>query len=206
MKTINIIYVHGVGGENSSKYEHLKKYFTADKYKVTKLTQDANSPRKTYELLNQAVDSAYENNECVFLVGSSRGGLISHIVSMRRDIPCLLINPALDPNGINYDKVKLLNVEDTSKYLEEMEFLHNMLENDCVDDFHWTNLFLSINDDIVDPELTLQKLPTRNSLYINKDSHRFESFPKLLHKVEEMIDYYYCGNKNFSFEFPDLLS
>lgn len=185
----NIIYVHGIGGQNSSKFEHLKNHFSSDKYTTIKLEQDLDSPLNSYELLGDAISIIQNRGESVFLIGSSRGGLYSFIASSEFSVPCLLINPALDAKRMTLEKFVELGLDNPERHYKEMLELYSRYKKLEIKP-ELINLFLSENDVVVDHKFTLRMLNNSNSIYINQDSHRFESFSTLLDKVENIIKPY----------------
>lgn len=186
---INIIYIHGIGGQNSSKFEHLKNHFSSDKYTPTKLEQDLDSPLNSYELLGDAISTIQNRGESVFLIGSSRGGLYSFIASSEFGVPCILINPALDAERMTLEKFLDLGLDNPERHYKEMLELYSRCKKLEIKP-ELINLFLSENDVVVDHKFTLNMLNNSNSIYINQDSHRFESFSTLLDKVENIIGTY----------------
>lgn len=168
-----ILYIHGVGGENSNKFKKLKEYFINDN--VESITQD-NLIVKTLDTIEERIRTS--KNEDFILIGSSRGGLIALHIGYKYDIPIIAINPALTMSEVNFDVNNKEILEKISKLVKD--------RNRDIENSRLTNLFLGSNDEIVD---YTEAMKLNNSfISIRETNHRYDDFNIILPTIKNIID------------------
>lgn len=170
-----ILYIHGVGGENSTKYDVLKRAFPD--YNVEKIKQSDSITETLSTIENRLKQST---NEKFILVGSSRGGLISLYIGYDYDIPVIAINPALEMSKVNFD---IGNRE----LLEELRDVV-LKENNDLDNARLTYLFLGSNDELIDYKVAAGL--NNAVLSIRETNHRYEDFETIIPDIKEIVESY----------------
>lgn len=182
----NIIYIHGYKGENSSKGKKLQAYFDSDEYKVHVPVQDPDSPHSTIDKIVALIDKLGAKN--VFIVGSSRGGFYGLRVVQITNVPCLLINPALNFSQTNYDNMlKADGKERTEKVYKEIIEIRGKIVSEPINQ-NLINLFISKNDEILDHSELMRFISDPKSIELFEDTHKFYGFDVTLPNVKKMID------------------
>lgn len=190
MKKIKVIYIHGTNGQHSSKSDKLRTMLDEYKYDVIHFKQDLKSPLNTFNRLSEYIEELYKDpEERVFLVGSSRGGLIAFILMQKYDIPGLLFNPLLQ----EVDQL----VPNEGETEEETNRINNeirMLLND-IDEWEYnyfiTNMILSKNDELIDHDLTTKRFPHMRRTITVEDDHRLSKFDDYSDIISEIIGIYF---------------
>ncbi len=180
MKLKNIIYLHGYKGENSVKYQILKDYF-GDEYNVIKFVQ-LPEPAKNIEKIENEV-----NSENSFIIGSSLGGFYGLLLSLRRNIPALLINPSFNPD------MGQLKDEFPEKYLLQFAELKKEIRHllESKDDFQIEN-FIAKDDELLNHTELINYFNIKNipvHLFDDK-GHGFKDFQYELAQVGTIIKEY----------------
>ncbi|MFA7326692.1 MAG: YqiA/YcfP family alpha/beta fold hydrolase [Candidatus Kapaibacterium sp.] len=182
----HIIYIHGYKGENSSKGKKLTEYFNSDEYKVHTPVQDPKSPHNTINSILMLIEEL--GSQSVFIVGSSRGGFYGLRIVQLTNVPCLLINPALNFSQTNYDNMlKQDGKEKTERVFKEIIEIRERIVNEPLDQSK-INLFISTNDEILDHTELIQFLDNPRSIEMFEDTHKFYNFSETLPKVKAMVD------------------
>lgn len=199
MKKVKVTYIHGFGGENSSKFTMLKEYFANDKNIIIEKPKQYLFPSITISAIkgNISTDTDYRH----ILIGSSRGGAYALYLGYLLDIPVITFNPAIIPSDTNkkimsdgleeLDIIKIYDDLDTiSKYIVD--------QNQDPHNEYLTNLFLATNDEIID----YREAEKLNSRYIHyePDDHRFsKTFSQQLPRIKEIIKTYEIYNSEDDF-------
>ncbi len=182
----NIIYIHGYKGENSSKGKKLQAFFDSSEYKVHVPVQDPDSPHNTIASIVELINEVGVNS--VFIVGSSRGGFYGLRVVQLTNVPCLLINPALNFSQTNYNSMLVVDgKEKTEKVYKEIIEIKDKILSEPINQ-ELFNLFISTNDEILDHSELLKFMMKPKSIEMFEDTHKFYGFEATLPKVKQMID------------------
>jgi len=170
-----ILYIHGVGGENSNKYTELKN--TLPEYNVIKPVQDKDVA-KTVQTIEQLIETS--ENEKFVLVGSSRGGLIALNIAYKYDIPVIAINPALEMSKVNFDIGNRDYLKELADYV--------IAENSNIENSRLTNLILGSEDEVIDYRVA-EGLNSMTTI-VKKTDHRFSRFNEVIDDIKEIINEY----------------
>lgn len=182
----NIIYIHGYKGENSSKGKKLQAYFDGDDYKVHTPIQDPDSPNNTISKIVELINEL--GTDSIFVVGSSRGGFYGLRVVQLTNVPCLLINPALNFSQANYENMMAVDgKERTEKVYKEIIEIREKIVSEPINQ-NLINLYISENDEILDHSELMRFISNPKSIELFEDTHKFYGFEATLPKVKQMID------------------
>jgi predicted esterase YcpF (UPF0227 family) len=182
----HIIYIHGYKGENSSKGKKLTEYFYTDEYQVHSPVQDPKSPHNTINSILKLIEEL--GSQSVFIVGSSRGGFYGLRIAQLTNVPCLLINPALNFSQTNYENMLNQNGKEMiDRVFKEINEIRENIVSEPLDQSK-INLFISTNDEILDHTELIQFLDKPRSIELFEDTHKFYTFSDRLPKVKAMVD------------------
>lgn len=192
---IQILYIHGTNGRKSNKVrilkEMVKSNFNDGEVEVEEFKQDILSPLNTFNNLCKYVEDFYNNEKGrLFLIGSSRGGLLAFLISQIYDIPVLLINPLLSKSKKKIKDDIVSNIEEQLNIDNDIDLLLSKIDEVEYNPYI-TNFFLSNNDEIVDNERTVDKFKHFNVMKHFDDNHRFEHFDKITLDIKDIITKYY---------------
>ena len=165
MKNKHIIYLHGVNGEKSKKGMLINAITPK---------QTPHSPKLT--LQNIEGDFLTDNT---IIVGSSRGGLLALLLSIKHQLPLIAINPAIEQSAIN----KAIYGDNCDNELAEIsiyvkENIHKLRYD--------TMLILSKNDEIIDYRNANKLINCEHKVFIN-ESHRIANFEHLVPLINYKI-------------------
>lgn len=167
----NIIYIHGVGGHNSSKANKLSSIGN-----VIVPKQNPYSPISTARSIY--TEHYLNSKQSNILVGSSRGGLIALYLSIKYNLPAIFLNPSVCPSVQNkniYGYKCGLELDEMSEYVTDNAHL---LRKDNL-------AILSKNDEVLDYTQTDMLLDC-HKIYI-EDNHKISNFDKLIPQIEQHI-------------------
>ena len=178
---MNLLYIHGWGSRfdvNSDKIAELSKV-----YKVFGINIKYTDPlAKIQENLYDAMVSF----EVDFLVGTSMGGYLAHMMGNRNSIPYVMINPVIDP------AITLLKYVGSG--LDHYGSPYELTEAQCktfpaISESNFSGLLLlDMDDDVIDANKTAQ-------IFLNSEqvqtytwkhgSHRFDHMKEAVPIIQE---------------------
>ncbi|MFT6148773.1 MAG: putative esterase YcpF (UPF0227 family) [Saprospiraceae bacterium] len=139
------IYIHGLESNNKGS-----------KISYTHTVLDIDSPPINYKKLN-AIDCSIHDvieQDYDFIIGSSMGGYVAYNYAICNNKPMLLLNPSLvydaEKHPFNYQ----FTPEELAKY-----------DNKC-------NVLLGVHDDVVNPNVTKDKLQVTANIIELECGHR----------------------------------
>lgn len=167
---MKVFYIHGIGGENSSKAKEIGKDF-----KVVIPLQENHSPLLSLIKIQKLI---LEEKDNVILVGSSRGGLLALFLSLIYELPLVLMNPAIEKSNLNkgiFGYKADFELDLISRYVKKN--INKLKSNYCV--------FLSIYDEVVNYKIA-DNILNNNKYYID-DNHKIIQFNKIYPEIKNFI-------------------
>ena len=155
------MFLHGLESKQGGiKVGYLEQFFEV----YAPVCDYQNKPNIFFELLTQA-----EEFKPDFIIGSSMGGYMAHLISQHLNIPCILFNPALHSRSLE----PIVEIGDYSPPV---------------------HLGLGLSDDVIDPSQTikniLQEHENIKSIYVEDHSHQTPQpfFEKVIVNVLDQYD------------------
>lgn len=185
-----LIYLHGFRSTGQSdKAVMLSKSFPNDTVISPTLP---NNPSEVISLINNIVSTV--TNYPIIFVGTSLGGFYSNYFSQKYDCPGVLINPSTRPSDTMALAVGSITNHKTNevsewKY-EYVEKLHGMeREIKDIQAGVLINLFVALDDDVIDAQTTIADLPyTAFSEITETGGHRYSSnFSNVISRITQLI-------------------
>lgn len=188
---MKILYIHGFSSSgNATKANILRKHFGESK--VIAPTLPVN-PIENLELLDDIID-AYENK--IFVIGSSLGGFYANYLQKKHNLPCLLLNPSVQPHitlkiriglGVHFRQGTNEKFELTEKHIEIFKELFD--EVNCFKaNPKLLNIIICKNDDLLDHSKTLELLKEANSVKVLKTGgHTMTNFESQIPYIKRLI-------------------
>jgi len=179
----HIIYIHGFASVGESpKITKMRDQFTNATVHAPTLSF---GPCDSVNYLSTLIEdlASKPDTEQIILIGTSLGGLYGAYLSTSYDIPVFLINPLLDPE---YSNIKTgeyrnyatgKNITVTKEHIVELDMIAKKAET--VD---MTNVyaFLACDDDIINPNIALERLAHARGLFTYRDGgHRFVNIERI---------------------------
>ena len=178
---MQIIYIHGFNsGPNSNTGLKLKSKYT-DAIIVSYDFKNANTAKKDIEKV------IIENiTKDILLIGSSLGGFWANYMAEEYNLPCILINPSIDPD------VSLMKYIGLNKnYSSNIEYTFTKEDFKSYSNYHskktvglFKSIILSKNDKILDYKQSLDFFKDYK-IHLNNDGHALEDFNLLEKCIEE---------------------
>ena len=165
-KDTTLLYLGGINGtRDSTTYTALKKHCKNIAY----ISYDKKNVELAKTQIENEVVEAQKKYKNVLLCGNSLGGYWANYFSEQFHIPCLLINPSLNPKA----------------NLEKYGFGKNMLSSFKESTFYYKNkiALLGKNDDVVNNKLNAQKLNDIESIVWVDEGHRLLSYDVLIELI-----------------------
>lgn len=180
MKLENIIYLYGYKGENSVKYEILKEYFQS-KYNVLKIIQYP-EPYQNIQIIEQQIIP-----DKSFIIGSSLGGFYSLYLSLKLNVPALLINPSFNPD------LGQLRKEFPELYLNQFSAIKDEIKDYITKKSSFNiDTFLANDDELLDHSELIKLFNFKNMPihYFDNKKHGFLDFADDMDLVQNIINKY----------------
>ncbi len=192
---MRILYIHGFSSSgNATKANILRKHFGESK--VIAPTLPVN-PVKTIALLHNIID---DGSGEIFAIGSSLGGFYANYMHKKCNLPCLLLNPSVQPHitlenriglGMHFRQGTNEKFELTERHIEIFKGLFE--EVVCVKaDPKLLNIIICKNDDLLDHSKTLELMNEANSLKVLKTGgHTMTNFESQISYIKNLIKNYF---------------
>jgi len=157
---MKILYINGYNG-TKNKSIILSKILNANV--DCKLIDYDNFEYKEFEIFAKNYD---------LIIGSSTGAYLGRVICEKFNIPLISINPV-----INLEKTfKKLNAKVPN--IPKVEFL-------CLEEL----VLLGINDDLIDPYKTKEKLKNHSKIIFKDADHKFSNLEDCENEIIEFIKY-----------------
>lgn len=182
-----IIYLHGFASSGTgAKSAALAAVYGEDHVHAPDLPI---SPDNVKSIVDDIVRNI--TNFPLVFVGTSLGGFWANYFAQLYDAPCVIVNPSTTPSVnmlgrvgqpmINYKTGDMITVtlDDVAAYVR--------CEVEAAEDFNGAlvNLFVARDDDVIDCESTLKRLPfTKTCVVTDTGGHRYDT---LWHTVIERV-------------------
>lgn len=131
-------------------------------------------------LINQ-IDKQIQGDDFI-LIGSSLGGFYTNILSNIYEVPCVLINPVVD-------------VEKAFEKAKTLEFFTNVDFDTIYPSYKVANtrekllprlVIIGMNDEILDPNIALNKWKNKCNLIITKDKHQLANYEPFVNDIRHL--------------------
>ncbi|PZP45862.1 MAG: hypothetical protein DI598_12755 [Pseudopedobacter saltans] len=138
--------------------------------------------------IEDVVRWAQNRTENVIVIGTSLGGFWANYFSEKYSLKSLLINPVVDPYGsINKYIGQQKNFgtgEDYEFTQEDWESYKNYVSANT---FEQKNIFLSINDEVLDYRIAQDFFKNRNTIIDDIGGHRISDIPRLVATLQQFF-------------------
>lgn len=190
MNKINLVYLHGFGSNNQTeKGILLKKTFSGDNFNVIV----PNLPVDHLEAITLIKNILSVKGEFI-LIGTSLGGFYADFFNKIADVPCLLMNPLINPEqmerhiGTNKNYNSNLDFEYTKENFRNLIELSNKKNED---DYTTSPSYVlaAIDDEICDWK-DASKFFTKDNHWFQKSpsgGHRFSNNKMFIDTLKELI-------------------
>lgn len=185
-----LVYLHGFASAGTSqKSDNLKREFGVDNVIAPDLPLD---PKEVVATITNIIKSV--KNYPIIFVGTSLGGFYANYFAQKYDCPAILVNPATIPSKTLFRAVGPVKNFKTGEISEwKVEYLDTLAKMEKeVGTIHTgglVNLFVSRDDEIIDPDETLANYPhTVHTTITDTGGHRYnEHFDKVIDRIKEII-------------------
>jgi 5'-nucleotidase len=167
-----IIFLAGFGGgSHSNSYNELKEQVKNCAFSLKEY--DNEIPPKAFHSLEIDIKIICEKFKHVILVGNSLGGYYANYFSEKFNLPCVLINPSLQPQltlgrrGVDNKYLKLFK-ESTFKNKNKY-------------------VFLGAQDDEVNPAIAVEKFTNVKAITWLQEGHKIKDFRSIAQLVNTLI-------------------
>lgn len=194
-----ILNLHGLYGKSENSAVKILRKISAEESRSRYII----SPQLEYQTMNpfdcvMKLDRLIRGEEDLdYVVGNSLGGFYAMCIAWYYNVPCILTNPCLPPSKY----IRRLVESYPDRWVDVFETISTNMER-----FEFpVHVILGIDDEVVDPNTTLQYLSERDKLSFLREAmvdidkieggmHRlskhtkYESaFRRMVHKVENSI-------------------
>lgn len=184
-----ILYIHGFGSSgNSNKVNQLKTMFGESSIIAPTLTHN---PLQDINCLMDIITSIRNVESPLILVGSSLGGFYAYYLSVKYNLPAILINPSFKPHLtlMKYGNIECSDGREikwtknqTNELYELLMILETRLEiNDNNDKLYF---FISKDDQLLDHSNI--KLKYRNVREFDNCGHEFSRFSEIIPEIQDI--------------------
>lgn len=183
-----IIYIHGFGSSGEASKAKALRYYCHQQQIRFIAPSLPSIPDLAIKTLSELIES-YQENEPVYLIGSSLGGYYALYLSDKYNLKAVLINPAVNaPETLQQAIGHGVNYYDNSSY--EWNDAHlDMLVNYEIEEAEEENIFLLLQkgDEVLDYEEALDALPNAETILEEGGNHSFEGIER---HFEEILTFF----------------
>ena len=181
-----ILYIHGFGSSGQGGKATLFREYFEDEVIIPSLSY---VPSLAIDTLEQIIEMLLSKDETVGLVGSSLGGYYAIYLANKYDLKAVLINPAIYPYK-TLDKVGMaMNYFDGSNFEVTSEHLKNLksYEVDFVKNEENFLTLLQTDDEVLDYNEAVEKLPNSDLVIEEGGNHSFENIESYFRKIGSFL-------------------
>jgi len=183
-----IIYIHGFGSSGeASKAKLLRAYCQENKIRFIAPSLPT-TPDLAIKTLSELIES-YQDNEPVYLMGSSLGGYYALYLSDKYNLKAVLINPAVNaPETLERAIGHGVNYYDNSTYEWNASHLE-MLESYEIEEPNLENLLVLLQkgDEVLDYEEAFDFLEGAKMVVEEGGTHSFEGLERHLESIKRFF-------------------
>lgn len=183
-----IIYIHGFGSSGeASKAKLLRAYCHENNIRFIAPSLPS-IPDLALNTLSELIES-YQDNEPVYLMGSSLGGYYALYLSDKYNLKAVLINPAVNaPETLERAIGHGVNYYDNSSY-EWNESHLEMLESYEIEEPNLENLLVLLQkgDEVLDYEEALDFLDGAKMVVEEGGTHSFEGLERHMQSIKRFL-------------------
>lgn len=182
-----IIYIHGFGSSGQGGKSSLFREYFEEEVIAPSLSY---VPNLAIDTLEQLIELLLEKDEKIGLVGSSLGGYYAIYLASKYDLKAVLINPAIYPYK-TLDKIGMArnyyddtSFEVTNTHMQSLKSLE-------IDDIKNQESFLTLlqtEDEVLDYNEALEKLPNSELVVEEGGNHSFENIESYFRKIGSFLD------------------
>ncbi len=181
-----IIYIHGFGSSGHGGKAILFREYFEEEVIAPSLSY---VPNLAIDTLEQIIEMLLEKEENIGLVGSSLGGYYAIYLANKYDLKAVLINPAIYPYR-TLDKIGMArnyydesSFEITNSHIQSLKALE---VNDIKNQENFMTL-LQTDDEVLDYNEAVQKLPNSELVIEEGGSHSFENIESFFRKISVFL-------------------
>ena len=182
-----IIYIHGFGSSGQGGKSSLFREYFEEEVIAPSLSY---VPNLAIDTLEQLIELLLEKDEKIGLVGSSLGGYYAIYLASKYDLKAVLINPAIYPYK-TLDKIGMARnyYDDTSFEVTNthMQSLKSLEIDDIKNQENFLTL-LQTEDEVLDYNEALEKLPNSELVVEEGGNHSFENIESYFRKIGSFLD------------------
>lgn len=181
-----ILYIHGFGSSGHGGKASLFREYFEEEVIAPSLSY---VPSLAIDTLEQLIEMLLEKGESVGLVGSSLGGYYSIYLASKYNLKAVLINPAVYPYK-TLDKIGLaMNYYDSTSFevtKEHINYLKSIEIDEVVNQERFLTL-LQTEDEVLDYNEAVEKLPNSELVIEEGGNHSFENIESYFRKIGSFI-------------------
>lgn len=172
-------YIHGLNSTGAFTSSILSNVLNE---KVIRLDWNANdSYGENFIFLKEQIDNKVWGEDFI-LIGSSLGGFYTNILADSYEVPCVLINPVVNVEKA-FEKAKTLeffkdvNFEKIYESYKDISIQEKLLPRVVI---------IGENDEILDPNIAINKWKNKCNLIITKDKHQLDNYEPFVEDIKHL--------------------
>lgn len=181
-----IVYIHGFGSSGFGGKASLFREYFEEEVIAPSLSY---VPQLAMDTLEQIIEMLLQKEETVGLVGSSLGGYYALYLASKYDIKAVLINPAMYPYK-TLDKIGMsTNYYDGTSFevtKEHINFLKSLEIDNVSNQANFLTL-LQTEDEVLDYQEAVEKLPNSELIIEEGGNHSFENIESYFRKIGNFL-------------------
>ncbi len=182
-----IIYIHGFGSSGKGGKANLFREYFKEEIIAPSLSY---VPNLAIDTLEQLIENALKHYKKVGIVGSSLGGYYAIYLSNKYNLKAVLINPAIYPYK-NLNKTGIVtNYYDNSSFEVTSEHINSLKSFEIKEGLKQKNFLtlLQKNDEILDYNEAVEKLPNSELIIEDGGNHSFENIENYFQKISNFLN------------------
>lgn len=192
MSDITILYIHGFASVGNS----YKGNLLFEEFKNYKVLSPTFSPDT--KIAVKQIEDIINKNKNIIMVGTSLGGFYSDYFHTVKDIPAVIINPLVEPLGVERYVGENVNYYTNDKFDFTRESFNYLLElkekKESSINYRKNNenltVLLAKDDDLLDYRLSMEEYNKESIKLYPKGGHRFNNSSAILEAVDNLLSKY----------------
>ena len=184
---MTIIYLHGFNSDgNSTTIKEIRKEIPG----LLSISYDYINPEIAYEQIELRIEDALKKDTNLIIAGTSLGGFWANYFAQKKQLTCVLVNPAIHPSislrkAVPESPLPNYNTGELREFTYENADAYKKFEVPVIAGINRT-IVLGKNDEIIDYRKTEEFYRGKGKIILTEEGHRIEDYGRIIKILKEV--------------------